>query len=113
MILQKIVNRLQGISYQTLKYCTIVENQKKVEDVVPIISKIQYDDEDTLYQKPRQVWLENLDTIQGKKLGLVNLHPHIYGAIPRIDIIHQNVRWQRLYRFVVCIMYCTFYILAY
>jgi len=110
MILRRLVDKLQGISYQTLKYCTIVENQRKIEDVAPIISKIQYKDENVLYQNLRQVWLENLDTIQEKKLGIVTLHPQIYAATPRIDIIHQNVKWQRLYRFVVSRMHCAAFV---
>lgn len=52
------------------------------------------------YQKPRQVWLENLDTIDEKKLAILELHPDVFGTNPRIDIIQQNVRWQRNYRFV-------------
>ncbi|XP_072744314.1 large ribosomal subunit protein uL4m [Anoplolepis gracilipes] len=103
MIFRKIVNKLQKTTCQTLKlskYCTIVENQTKAEDITPIISKIQYDDATNVYQKPRQVWLENLDTVEEKKLGLITLHPHIYAAAPRIDIIHQNVQWQRMYRWV-------------
>lgn len=99
MIFRRIINKLQGVSSQTLKYCTIVENQT-IKDITPIISKIQYDDETNVYQKPRQVWLENLDTVEEKKLGLITLHPHIYAAAPRIDIIHQNVRWQKMYRWV-------------
>ncbi|XP_036140525.1 39S ribosomal protein L4, mitochondrial isoform X2 [Monomorium pharaonis] len=97
MLFRRIVSKLQGVA--PLKYCTIVENRAKVEHV-PIISKIQYDDENSFYQKPRQVWLENLNTIEEKKLGLITLHPHIYAAAPRIDIIHQNVRWQQMYRWV-------------
>lgn len=77
-----------------------IENETKAEDIMPVISKVQYDDESTLYQKPRQVWLENLDSIKEKKLGLVTLHPHVYAVTPRIDIIHQNVRWQKMYRWV-------------
>lgn len=52
------------------------------------------------YQKPRQVWIENLDTLDEKKLGLIDLHPDIFAVNPRIDIIHQNVRWQQLYKYV-------------
>ncbi|KAL1490229.1 hypothetical protein ABEB36_012958 [Hypothenemus hampei] len=52
------------------------------------------------YLKPRQVWLESLDTIDERKLGILELHPTVFGANPRIDIIHQNVRWQTLYRYV-------------
>ncbi|KAK9890891.1 hypothetical protein WA026_012233 [Henosepilachna vigintioctopunctata] len=52
------------------------------------------------YQKPCQVWVENLDTIDENKLGIIELHPEIFSANPRIDLIQQNVRWQQLYRFV-------------
>ncbi|KAG5896854.1 hypothetical protein JTB14_024193 [Gonioctena quinquepunctata] len=52
------------------------------------------------YQRTRQVWLESLDTIDERKLGLLELHPSVFASNPRIDIIHQNVRWQTLYRFV-------------
>ncbi|XP_014478102.1 PREDICTED: 39S ribosomal protein L4, mitochondrial [Dinoponera quadriceps] len=100
MIFRQVVNKLQGATRQALRYCTIVENQTKAQDIVPIISEVRYDDESTLYQKPRQVWLENLDTVKEKKLGFVTLHPQIFAATPRIDIIHQNVRWQKMYRWV-------------
>lgn len=52
------------------------------------------------YTKPRQVWLENLDTIDEKKLGILELHPDVFGTNPRIDLIHQNVRWQQMYKYV-------------
>lgn len=52
------------------------------------------------YQTPRQVWLESLDTIDERKLGLLELHPEIFATNPRIDIIHQNITWQKLYRYV-------------
>lgn len=52
------------------------------------------------YKKPRQVWLESLDTIDERKLGILELHPDVFAANPRIDIIHQNAHWQRLYRYV-------------
>ncbi|XP_013187128.1 large ribosomal subunit protein uL4m [Amyelois transitella] len=53
-----------------------------------------------LYTKPREVWIENLDSIEEKKLGLFELHPDVYAAVPRIDIIHNNVVWQKKYRWV-------------
>lgn len=52
------------------------------------------------YKAPRQVWIENLDTIDEKKLGILELHPEVFAVNPRIDIIQQNVRWQSLYRYV-------------
>ncbi|KPJ06972.1 39S ribosomal protein L4, mitochondrial [Papilio machaon] len=53
-----------------------------------------------VYTKPREVWIENLDTVEEKKLGLFELHPSVYAAIPRIDIIHRNFVWQTKYRWV-------------
>lgn len=52
------------------------------------------------YTKPREVWIENMDTIEERKLGLFELHPTVYAASPRIDIIHRNITWQRKYRWV-------------
>lgn len=52
------------------------------------------------YTKPREVWIENLDTIEEQKLGLFELHPSVYAAPPRLDIINQNITWQRKIRFV-------------
>lgn len=52
------------------------------------------------YTKPRELWIENLDTTEEQKLGLFELHPLVYAAPPRIDIIHRNVVWQKKYRWV-------------
>lgn len=32
--------------------------------------------------------------------GIMKLHPKIFAATPRMDIIHLNIEWQRKYRFV-------------
>lgn len=93
--------KLQTCPSQMLTYYTKVVT----ENITPYISKKSYPNESFLYQKPREVWLENLDTVQRKKLGLVILHPHVYATAPRIDIIHQNIQWQRKYRFVVIVIF--------
>jgi hypothetical protein len=39
--------------------------------------------------KPASVidaWIENFDTIEEKKLGLIQLHPQIFQTTPRLDI---------------------------
>ncbi|KOC69063.1 39S ribosomal protein L4, mitochondrial [Habropoda laboriosa] len=95
-ILRNLITKLQTCPYQALTFCT----KAVTEQNSPIISKIKYADEHFFYQKPREVWLENLDTVERKKIGLVTLHPDVYAVSPRIDIIHQNVRWQRMYKFV-------------
>ncbi|CAH1407651.1 unnamed protein product [Nezara viridula] len=50
------------------------------------------------YEPPRQAWYENLDSLEEKKLGIVDLHPDVFGVMPRIDIIHENVLWQKNYK---------------
>lgn len=74
-------------------YCTNVVTKNK--EIAPRI--LQYP---PVYDKPRQVWVENFDTIDEQKLGIVDLHPSIFATSPRIDIVHQNVKWQRNYRYV-------------
>lgn len=51
-------------------------------------------------QVPRQVWIENMTTTTVQRKGLKELHPDVFAATPRIDIIHRNVIWQRKYQFV-------------
>jgi hypothetical protein len=34
-------------------------------------------------QKPIQSWVESLSQIEDKKVGLVDLHPSIFGVSPR------------------------------
>lgn len=83
-----------------LKYSTTVKSDAVVSDIFKPIIDIKLYDSERFFHKPREVWIENLDTIEEKKLGLLNLHPEIFAAQPRIDIIHENVKWQRLYNFV-------------
>ncbi|XP_053695367.1 39S ribosomal protein L4, mitochondrial [Sabethes cyaneus] len=49
---------------------------------------------------PRSVWVENLDTVEEQKLAIRELSCEVFGATPRIDIVHQNIHWQRMIRFV-------------
>lgn len=41
---------------------------------------------------PKQAWVRSLET--GEKLGIVTLHNFVFGARPRIDILHRVVVWQ-------------------
>ncbi|XP_035916439.1 39S ribosomal protein L4, mitochondrial [Anopheles stephensi] len=55
----------------------------------------------TLDRRPaRAVWLENMDSVEAQHSGIVELDNTVFGAAPRIDIVHQNIEWQRKYRFV-------------
>lgn len=106
LLLRNVVAKIQGCStVGTLRLSTAVEGKSEVsptsetkEQKLPIISEKSYPTDQHLYQKHRQVWLESLDTVKEKKIGLVSLHPDIFAAPARIDIVHQNSRWQQLYK---------------
>lgn len=99
-LFRSLLTKFEGCSSRNIARFSslILDNEKPVTD--PIISTSEVIEARRFYEKPKQVWLENLDTVQEKKLGLMLLHPDIFGAQPRIDILQQNVRWQRMYRFV-------------
>lgn len=79
-----------------LRYCsTVITDVSKKDIILPLNHTVK-----PKYIQPRQAWIENLDTIESQKLGLIELHPDIFAATPRIDVIHQNVEWQRKYRYV-------------
>lgn len=48
----------------------------------------------------REVWIENFNTVNEQKLDIMKVHPDVFAVSPRIDLIHQNVIWQRKYHFV-------------
>lgn len=50
------------------------------------------------YTEPKQAWLENIDTVNSEKLGIIDLHPDIFSVPPRMDILHTNVKWQQMYK---------------
>lgn len=52
------------------------------------------------YIPPKQAWLESIDTLEGEKLGIIDLHPDIFGAHPRYDVLHDNIKWQLEYKHV-------------
>ena len=100
---RNILSKLEKCVSVVSRFSTISENQIEAqkERVEPIISTTEAIEKNQFFYKPRQVWLESLKTIEAKKLGLVYLHPDIFAAQPRVDIIHENIRWQQVYRYVV------------
>lgn len=52
------------------------------------------------YTNLRQAWVSNLDTVKENPSTIIDLHPQVFGSRPRIDIIHENIVWQRKYRYV-------------
>jgi hypothetical protein len=43
-----------------------------------------------------QAWVTSL--ANDDRHGLIDLHPHIWHVTPRLDILQQNIEWQRRYR---------------
>jgi len=52
------------------------------------------------YGGTREAWVENLDSRNEEKRGIIDLHPDVWAVYPRIDIIHQNLVWQSKYNVV-------------
>lgn len=52
------------------------------------------------YGSERQVWIENLESREGEKRGILDLHPDVWAVYPRLDIIHANLDWQSKYNVV-------------
>lgn len=48
---------------------------------------------------PRQAWLESLDA-DNEDRDLVMLHPDVWGVRPRIDVLWNNIDWQKRYKTV-------------
>lgn len=47
---------------------------------------------------PRQAWVENFVGSRRELLGIVDLHPRIFGVFPRMDFVSTAVTWQQKYR---------------
>lgn len=52
------------------------------------------------HRTTRYAWVERLDDLPERKVGIIPLHPTIFATSPRIDILHDNVRWQQRYKSV-------------
>lgn len=52
------------------------------ERSLPIITsrKLEYP---VPYVETKQAWLESLSTLEDQKLGMIDLHPHVFGMYPR------------------------------
>lgn len=87
--------RSLGQNVLVRNYCTSLVSATQ-PTLLPVIEKYL----EKQNQLPRQVWIENMTTTDVQRTGLMELHPDVFAATPRIDIIHRNVIWQRKYRFV-------------
>lgn len=91
-MLLNILSKVKNVPTATRIFCT---NATQTTTISP--RTLPYP---SPFLKPREVWVENFDTIDENFLGIIQLHPDVFATNPRIDIVHQNMRWQKLYRFV-------------
>uniref|UniRef100_A0A6G1SNE4 Large ribosomal subunit protein uL4m n=1 Tax=Aceria tosichella TaxID=561515 RepID=A0A6G1SNE4_9ACAR len=47
---------------------------------------------------PRQAWVENFIGGPRELLGIVELHPKVFGVFPRMDYVSSAIIWQKSYR---------------
>ncbi|GMS79750.1 hypothetical protein PENTCL1PPCAC_1925, partial [Pristionchus entomophagus] len=45
-----------------------------------------------------QAWVSTLHSVKDERVSLVDLHPSIFRAPPRVDLLHRNLVWQQVYR---------------
>jgi len=51
------------------------------------------------HDTPLKCWLETLKRkASSERVGLLDLHPHIFGFSVRTDVLYDNVLWQKTYR---------------
>ena len=48
--------------------------------------------------RPRQAWVESLAQLDRTTKGMVELDPEIFAALPRVDMVYENVEWQKTYK---------------
>ncbi|KAL7635821.1 UNVERIFIED_CONTAM: hypothetical protein RMT77_013638 [Armadillidium vulgare] len=97
-----IIIRRRNLINFTKAFCTS-ENQNLVPNVSstsPILKSHPLGNLRVSSEEPRECWVESLSTVKGEKVGLISLHADIFGFVPRIDIIFENIEWQKKYKYV-------------
>ncbi|GAV07576.1 hypothetical protein RvY_17395 [Ramazzottius varieornatus] len=79
---------------------TIPSRLQSSESKTGLITERNYRFPPSGFVPSREAWVESLETIEDKKVGLVPLHPEVFAEFPRIDVIHTNIKWQTLYKHV-------------
>uniref|UniRef100_G3TF06 Large ribosomal subunit protein uL4m n=1 Tax=Loxodonta africana TaxID=9785 RepID=G3TF06_LOXAF len=50
------------------------------------------------HRRPMQAWVESLRGFDQERVGLAELHPDVFAAAPRLDILHQVAIWQKNFK---------------
>lgn len=86
------------------KICRVAVRKLGYHNLVDCTSRLESDDNLIVREDlkkpilhfappPQQAWLTSFRT--GKKMGILDLNENVFGASPRIDILHRVVVWQR------------------
>jgi len=74
--------------------------QPLVAPPVPAHRQLNISQESQLLRPRCQAWLESLHQLEDTKLGLLELHPDVFGVFPRLHLVYENLYWQGRYRTV-------------
>lgn len=50
------------------------------------------------FSETPQAWVTSLTDKSETRTGIISLHPDVFRAAPRIDLLHRNIVWQENYR---------------
>lgn len=98
-LLIKLHKMLKSLVNMTTLLRPALRNYSNV--VAPVVSNAALAEQfPPKFHAAREVWIENFNTIDEERLGILPLHSDVFAAMPRIDVIHQNIVWQQKYRYV-------------
>ena len=98
--LSKQVEDISVIAANTAPHSVILSQSDILEPEVFNVPPMNLKNVNPLITPIREVWVENMSTPNSIKLGILPLHPRIFSAFPRHDIIQENHKWQTLYKHV-------------
>ncbi|XP_076824313.1 large ribosomal subunit protein uL4m-like [Clavelina lepadiformis] len=87
---------LYGISKEQFEPESQQEEVKSPGPETPIIRKCN--GEIPKNKSPITVWVDSFKNVEQQRQVSAQLHPLIFGAHPRMDILHEVMRWQQRYR---------------
>ncbi|KAH9488145.1 54S ribosomal protein L4 mitochondrial [Bulinus truncatus] len=93
--LQQINSTLDSTSEKDDDRLSVPDDKKETPVILSRTLKFPSD-----HASPCLAWLDSLSSIEGSKLGMLDLHPDVFATYPRVDMLHKNVHWQKMYRYI-------------
>uniref|UniRef100_A0A8C6CA01 Large ribosomal subunit protein uL4m n=1 Tax=Monodon monoceros TaxID=40151 RepID=A0A8C6CA01_MONMO len=91
--------RLQGLKALAEEAVQPAEKPEPVASAGPRVPVLRRCELPVLaHRRPLQAWVESLRGYEQERLGLTELHPDVFSATPRLDILHQVAIWQKNFK---------------